>query len=147
MLLAMFQELYDIEDRAKTLTPPDRQQLRHAEARPIWMRMQEYLGNEAVSNVMPKEPFGQALTYLRNQFDHLLVYLDDGLMPIDNNGTEQLMKQVALGRKNWMFIGRVAPDSVLVRLVLARRLGNTVGPLQVHLPHFRTSGRVSGKAS
>jgi hypothetical protein len=56
---------------------------------------------------MPKESFGQALTYLRNQFDHLLVYLDDGLMPIDNNETEQLMKQVALGRKNWMFIGSV----------------------------------------
>jgi hypothetical protein len=57
---------------------------------------------------MPKELFGQALTYLRNQFEHLLVYLDDGLMPIDNNETEQLMKQVALGRKNWMFIGSVA---------------------------------------
>jgi transposase len=108
MLLAMFQELYDIEDRAKMLAPPERQQIRHAEARPIWMRMQEYLANKAVSNVMPKEPFGQALTYLRNQFDHLLVYLDDGLMPIDNNETEQLMKQVALGRKNWMFIGSVA---------------------------------------
>jgi transposase len=108
MLLAMFQELYDIEDRAKMLAPPERQQIRHAEARPIWMRMQEYLANKAVSNVMPKEPFGQALTYLRNQFDQLLVYLDDGLMPIDNNETEQLMKQVALGRKNWMFIGSVA---------------------------------------
>ena len=108
VLLAMFQELYDIEDRAKPLSPPDRQHLRHAEARPIWTRMQEYLASETVSNVMPKEPFGQALTYLRNQFDHLLVYLDDGLMPIDNNETEQLMKQVALGRKNWMFIGSVA---------------------------------------
>jgi hypothetical protein len=29
-------------------------------------------------------------------------------MPIDNNDTEQLMKQVALGRKNWLFIGSVA---------------------------------------
>ena len=34
-----------------------------------------------------KDSFGQALTYLRNQFDPLLVYLDDGLMPIDNNET------------------------------------------------------------
>ena len=108
MLLAMFQELYDIEDRAKALSPTERQQLRYAEARPIWTQMQEYLASSAVSNVMPKEPFGQALTYLRNQFAHLLVYLDDGIMPIDNNETEQLMKQVALGRKNWMFIGSVA---------------------------------------
>ncbi len=108
LVLGMFREIYDIEDRAKPLTPSERQHLRQAEARPIWTRMQQYLASEAVSNVMPKEPFGQALTHLRNQFDHLLVYLDDGLMPIDNNETEQLMKQVALGRKNWMFIGSVA---------------------------------------
>ena len=49
---------------------------------------------------MPKEPFGQALTYLRNHIDALRVHLDDGVVPIDNNDTEQLMKQVALGRKN-----------------------------------------------
>jgi transposase len=108
MLLSMFRQLYDIEDRAKTLTPEDRLALRHAESRPIWEQMREYLASEAIANVMPKELFGQALTYLRNQFEHLLVYLDDGLMPIDNNETEQLMKQVALGRKNWMFIGSVA---------------------------------------
>jgi len=100
MLLEIFQALYDIEDRAKALPAAERQQLRHIEARPIWTRMQEYLASESVSNVMPKEPFGQAITYLRNQFEHLLVYLDDGLLPIDNNETEQLMKQVALGRKN-----------------------------------------------
>jgi hypothetical protein len=29
-------------------------------------------------------------------------------MPIDNNEVEQLMKQVAIGRKNWLFIGSVA---------------------------------------
>jgi transposase len=108
MLLEMFQALYDIEDRAKTLSASERQQLRHVEARPIWARMSDYLASDAISNVMPKEPFGQAITYLRNQFEHLLVYLDDGLLPIDNNETEQLMKQVALGRKNWMFIGSVA---------------------------------------
>jgi hypothetical protein len=108
MLLSMFRQLYDIEDRAKAFTADDRLALRHAESRPIWERMREYLASEAIANVMPKEIFGQALTYLRNQFEHLLVYLDNGLMPIDNNETEQLMKQVALGRKNWMFIGSVA---------------------------------------
>jgi hypothetical protein len=30
-------------------------------------------------------------------------------MPIDNNETEQLMKQAAIGRKNWLFIGDVEP--------------------------------------
>ena len=35
-------------------------------------------------------------------------YLGDGRLPIDNNDTEQLMRQVALGRKNWLFVGSVA---------------------------------------
>ena len=67
------------------------------------------MNGDVVANVLPKETFAQALTYLRNQFDHLLVYLDDGLMPIDNNLTEQLMEKVAIGRKNWLFIGEVEP--------------------------------------
>jgi len=33
--------------------------------------MREYLASDAVSKVMPKEPFGHVLTYLRNQFYHL----------------------------------------------------------------------------
>ena len=36
------------------------------------------------------------------------VFLGDGRVPIDNNDVEQLMKQVAIGRKNWLFIGSVA---------------------------------------
>ena len=36
MLLAMFQDLYDIEDRAKPLSPTEQQQPRHVEARPMW---------------------------------------------------------------------------------------------------------------
>jgi transposase len=59
-------------------------------------------------NVISKEPFGEVLTHLRNQFKHLLAYLDDGQMPIENKETAQLMKQVALGRTNWMFTGSVA---------------------------------------
>jgi transposase len=109
MLLSMFQRLYDIEDRAKTCSAADRQGLRQAEAKPIWEQMREYINGQAVHDVLPKDSFGQALTYLRNQFEPLLVYLDDGVMPIDNNETEQLMKQVAIGRKNWLFIGDVGP--------------------------------------
>ena len=36
------------------------------------------------------------------------MYLSDGRLPIDNNDVEQLMKQVAMGRKNWLFVGSVA---------------------------------------
>ena len=58
--------------------------------------------------VLPKSDFGKALQYIRNHFTELKRYLNDALIPIDNNETEQLMKQVAVGRKNWLFSGSVA---------------------------------------
>ena len=60
------------------------------------------------ARILPKSKFGQALGYLRNHWAPLQLYLSDGRMPIDNNDVEQLMKQIALGRKNWLFIGSVA---------------------------------------
>ena len=41
--LAIYQQLYDIEDRGKTLSCADREALRAAEARPVWERMRELL--------------------------------------------------------------------------------------------------------
>ena len=61
--------------------------------------MRGLLEGEAASRVLPKDKLAEALGYLRNHWNELQVYLGDGRVPIDNNETEQLMKQVALGRK------------------------------------------------
>ena len=115
--LALYQELYDIEERAKGLSVCEREELRDREARPAWKRMRELLDGKAASEVLPKEKFAEALGYLRNQWDALMVYLDDGRLPIDNNQTEQLMKQVAIGRKNWLFLGSVAAGERMADLM------------------------------
>ena len=107
-MLAKFQQLYDIEDRGKTMSFDERLALRQNEAKPVWIALREWLDSPAAKNILPKSRFGQALGYLRNQWDALQLYLTDGRMPIDNNDVEQLMKQVALGRKNWLFIGSTA---------------------------------------
>ena len=104
----MYLELYDIEDRARDMRPELRQALRAREARPVWTRIGELLQSEAASQVLPKDKFAQALNYLRNQWDALQLYLSDGRLPIDNNEVQQLIKQVAIGRKNWLFMGSVA---------------------------------------
>jgi hypothetical protein len=106
-LLAMYRELYDIEDRARDMTYEERRELREREARPVWQRMRELLDSPAAAKLLPKDKFAEALQYMRNQWDALTLYLSDGRLPIDNNDVEQLMKQVALGRKNWLFIGSV----------------------------------------
>ena len=92
-MLAKFQQLYDIEDRAKTLSADERLALRQSEALPIWTSLGEWLDSDAAARVLPKGKFGEALGYLRNHWEPLQLYLSDGLMPIDNNdvdGTDQL---------------------------------------------------------
>jgi hypothetical protein len=107
-VLAKFRQLYDLEDRAKTWSVAERLALRQEAAEPIWSSLRSWLDSEAAARVLPKSKFAEALGYLRNHWDPLRLYLTDGRMPIDNNDTEQLMKQVAIGRKNWLFVGSVA---------------------------------------
>ena len=106
-LLALYQQLYDVENRARVLTATDRQQLRQQESKPVWEQIRELIYGETASRVLPKEKIRDALGYLRNHGESLQLYLGDGRLPIDNNDVEQLMKQVAIGRKNWLFIGSV----------------------------------------
>jgi len=108
MLLSHLQRLYDIEDQAKRMSPEERLELRQAEAPPIWQAIRTWLDSAAAARVTPKSNLGEALGYLRNHWEPLQLYLTDPWMPIDNNDVEQLMKQVALGRKNWLFIGSIA---------------------------------------
>jgi len=109
--LNWFHALYDMEDRGAVMSPEQRLELRQSEAKPIWDAMEVWLAEVKLrtSNVvLPKSDFAKALQYIRNHFVELKRYLDDPLLPIDNNETEQLMKQVAIGRKNWLFAGSLA---------------------------------------
>jgi transposase len=106
-VLALYRELYDIEDRGRSLSADERLALRQTEARGVWDRLQALLASPAAVGLLPKEKMSEALAYLRNHWDALRLYLNDPLLPIDNNDVEQLMKQVAVGRKNWLFIGSV----------------------------------------
>lgn len=109
--LRWYQQLYDIEERGRDLPPEERLALRQGEAKPIWAIMEDWLEEvkqRTTRVILPKSDFAKALQYVRNHAVELQRYLGDPLLPIDNNETEQLMKQVALGRKNWLFAGSVA---------------------------------------
>jgi hypothetical protein len=106
-LLSMLQALYDIETRAKEYSTEQRQQLRVRESVPILNAIRKWLDSPLVDEVLPKSDFGEAIRYIRNHWSALNVYTEDGRLPIDNNLVEQLMKQVALGRKAWLFVSNV----------------------------------------
>ncbi len=108
LVLAKFQQLYDIEDRARAAPAEARLALRQSESVAVWRSLGEWLESKAAADVLPKSKLGEALGYLRNHWEPLQTYLSDGRIPMDNNEVEQLMKQVAIGRKNWLFVGSVA---------------------------------------
>ena len=54
---------------------------------------------------MPKSPIGEAITYALNNWTALIRYLDDGALNIDNNLAENALRGIAVGRKNWLFLG------------------------------------------
>ena len=45
------------------------------------------------------------MQYALNQWPALVRYLDDAVLPIDNNASERELRTVAIGRKNWLFCG------------------------------------------
>jgi len=47
----------------------------------------------------------QAINYTLGLWEELNVYLQDGRLPIDNNLCENAIRPLALGRKNWLFVG------------------------------------------
>ena len=105
-----FQELFDIDDRAKSLPRDEKLALRKTEAQAIWNAMRtelDSIDDRTEQVVLPKSDLRKALNYLRNHWVELTRYLTDPNLPIDNNECEQLMKQVAVGRRNWLFCGSV----------------------------------------
>lgn len=102
--LGFFQQLYDLEDRARELSPQARQALRQAEAMPLLEKFRLWTDEQAAL-ALPKLKFGEALGYLRHQWEPLVNYVHDGRLPIDNNATERDLRTLTIGRKNWLFIG------------------------------------------
>lgn len=104
LMLALIQELYRVESDAEELSPEQRKTLRQERAVPILARIDE-LRLKLEAEALPKSPLGEALRYLGNQWKALHRYLEDGRLVIDNNGAENQLRIVAVGRKNWLFAG------------------------------------------
>jgi len=103
--ISFYRQLYDIEERGKTMDMTARGELRQREAKPIWSRMRLWLDSTAVQRALPQSAIGGALGYLRNHWSALMVYLSDPRIPIDNDQSEQTIRPLAVGRANWLFFG------------------------------------------
>lgn len=79
-----------------------RLQRRQQHARPIFEDMVRW-ADDLLHRVPPTSKLGDALGYLVKHQTGLGVFLDNGVVELDNNLIENRIRPVALGRRNWLF--------------------------------------------
>jgi hypothetical protein len=129
----MFGKLYEIERdaREQNLSHDDIKALRQEKSLPVLQQMEAWL-KEKLNLVLPKSAIGQAISYTLTLWPRLTRYIEQGRFNIDNNLTENSIRPVALGRKNYMFAGShdAAQHAAIVYSLLATCKINNVEPFE-----------------
>lgn len=102
--MAFIGGLFRNERTWATAPPEDRLKARLIESKPIVDGFFEWCDREA-EHALDETPTAKAIGYARNQRVALQRFLDDGRLPIHNNGSERALRREAVGRKNWLFVG------------------------------------------
>jgi transposase len=102
--LAYIGGLFRVERAVATAPPEARLASRRAESKAIVDGFFTWCEAEA-SRVLDETPTAKAIGYALNQRVALQRFLDDGRLPIHNNGSERALRREAVGRKNWLFVG------------------------------------------
>ena len=131
--LTMIQDLYKIEREAREaeLSYNEIKLLRQEKSLNILDRFEKFL-IENKPKVLPKSAIGKAFNYTLNLWPRLKRYVDDGRFNIDNNLTENSIRPVALGRKNYLFAGshEGAKNGAVIYSLLATCKINDIEPYE-----------------
>jgi len=129
LILEMIRRLYEVEDRARPLDDAARRAMRQTEAVPILERLREAL-DRLSSKLLPKSTLAQAVTYALNQWQALCRYTEDGRLTIDNNVSERRLRDQAISRKNWLFLGseQAAPRAAVIYTIIAGAKRHRIEP-------------------
>jgi len=77
---------------------------RREHSAPVLAQFKGWL-DEQEPRALPRSPMGEAMRYALNQWTTLNRYVQDGELESDNNACERAIRGVAIGRKNWLFVG------------------------------------------
>jgi transposase len=98
--------LYAVEKelRQKRAGPLLRGAVRAWQSRPVLQRLHRAM--ELVRRrTLPQGLLGGAIDYALKRWDALNRFVDDGVLEIDTNLLENLIRPSAIGKKNWLFVG------------------------------------------
>lgn len=122
--LGKVRELYRVEYEAadeEILGTAAHLAKRQAKSKPVVDELIEWAKKQQDQH-LPKGPLGSALGYLIRQEQALRRFLDDPLLPLDNNIAERALRIIAVGRKNCLFAGH---DDAAQNLAIVQTLVST----------------------
>jgi transposase len=102
--LHTIQELYRIEKGIRGRSPEERWRTRQARASPLLESFHHWL-ETTLGQVSRKSAMAEAIRYALGRWPALNRYCADGCLEMDNNAAERTLRCVALGRKNYLFVG------------------------------------------
>nr|WP_216612324.1 IS66 family transposase [Myxococcus xanthus] len=125
-------ELYRVEAQAReaaVVRTTAHRELRQVHSAPVLARLRVWLEAQAPRHP-PKSPLGQALSYAMKQWEALTRFVENERLPLDNNRSESALRKVALGRKNFLFVGHEAAGENLAGLyaLVATCEANQINP-------------------
>ncbi len=89
-------ELFAIERRINGLPAGDRRAARQSETKPL-------LADPRPTVAPRRDP--QAIDYMLTRWLAFTCFLDDGRICLSNNAAERALREIALGRRAWLFAG------------------------------------------
>ncbi len=135
--LKLFQKLYATERKAREAEMDYEQTrlLRLEEALPVLKEIKAWL-DEEILIVTPASAIGKAIAYTLGLWPRLIRYLEQGRFHIDNNLIENIIRPVALGRKNYLFAGShdAAQNAAMFYSFMATCKMNDINP-EIWLEH------------
>ena len=106
-VLMKIAEVYSVENTLKDMTAEDRLAVRIEKEKPLMDELFDYIEALDKDDNTYSYRLQKAITYALNQKEHLLRYLEDGNIPIDDGNTERSLKGYCTGRRNWLFYDTV----------------------------------------
>ena len=96
--------LYGIEEQIRGKPAELRCSIRQDRARPLLDHLRQWM-EKTLRSLSAKSETAGAIRYALSHWRALTRYVDDGLLEIDNSAAERALRAVAIGRKNYLFMG------------------------------------------
>jgi transposase len=105
-VLRQIRYLFMLEEVAWARSEEERLRIRQQKEVPIIDSLIEKIKDKLVNGkILPKSKFREALNYFCGLIPHLKNYTKHPWARLDNNVAERAVRPLAIGRKNWLFVG------------------------------------------